>query len=37
MTDGVNFDNWTCPMPLRDYPQIVMGHGGGGKLSADLV
>ena len=24
MTDGVNFDNWTCPMPLRDYPQIVM-------------
>jgi len=37
MTDGPNFDNWTCPMPLRDYPQIVMGHGGGGKLSADLV
>jgi hydrogenase expression/formation protein HypE len=28
---------WTCPLPLRDYPQVVMGHGGGGKLSADLV
>ncbi len=28
---------WTCPLPLRDYPDIVMGHGGGGKLSAELV
>jgi hydrogenase expression/formation protein HypE len=26
-----------CPLPLRDYPNIVMGHGGGGKLSRDLV
>ena len=24
-------------MPLRDYPNIVMGHGGGGKLSAELI
>lgn len=29
--------SWTCPLPLLHYPQIVMGHGGGGKLSADLV
>jgi len=27
----------SCPLPLRDYPNIVMGHGGGGKLSAELV
>jgi hydrogenase expression/formation protein HypE len=33
----VNLENWTCPLPLRDYPGIVMGHGGGGKLSAELV
>ncbi|MBZ0316872.1 MAG: hydrogenase expression/formation protein HypE [Anaerolineae bacterium] len=33
----IDFDNWVCPLPLRDYPQIVMGHGGGGKLSNDLV
>jgi hydrogenase expression/formation protein HypE len=33
----MNFENWTCPLPLRDYPNIVMGHGGGGKLSAELV
>ncbi len=30
-------EGWACPVPLRDYPTIVMGHGGGGKLSAELV
>lgn len=34
---GVTFDHWTCPLPLRDYPHVVLGHGGGGKLSAELV
>jgi hydrogenase expression/formation protein HypE len=29
--------SWTCPLPLCDYPNIVLGHGGGGKLSAELV
>ncbi|MCA9943097.1 MAG: hydrogenase expression/formation protein HypE [Anaerolineales bacterium] len=24
-------------MPLRSYPNIILGHGGGGKLSAELV
>lgn len=28
---------FTCPLPLRHHPTIVMGHGGGGKLSGDLV
>lgn len=32
-----NFDGLSCPVALRDYPEIVMGHGGGGKLSAELV
>ena len=32
-----DFSNWTCPLPLRDYPAIVMGHGGGGKLGNELV
>lgn len=26
-----------CPIPAHRYDQIVMGHGGGGKLSADLL
>ena len=30
-------EGWTCPLPLRDSPTIVMGHGGGGAMSAELV
>ncbi|MEZ5306943.1 MAG: hydrogenase expression/formation protein HypE [Pyrinomonadaceae bacterium] len=33
----VEFDSWSCPLPLRDYPKIILGHGGGGKLSNELV
>lgn len=33
----MDFASWSCPLPLRDYPHVVMGHGGGGKLSAELV
>ncbi|MGA7830067.1 MAG: hydrogenase expression/formation protein HypE [Terracidiphilus sp.] len=32
-----DFSSWSCPLPLRDYPTIVMGHGGGGKLGNELV
>lgn len=27
----------SCPVPLNDYPNIILGHGGGGKLSRELV
>ena len=30
-------ENWTCPLPLRDYPTVTLAHGGGGRLSAELV
>jgi hydrogenase expression/formation protein HypE len=37
-TDGdLDFENWTCPVPLRDTPFVVMGHGGGGAMSGELV
>ncbi len=32
-----DFSSWSCPLPLEGYPTIVMGHGGGGKLSNELV
>ncbi len=32
-----DFSGWSCPLPLQDYERIVLGHGGGGKLSAELV
>lgn len=37
MTAPPDPSRWTCPLPLRDSPLIVLGHGGGGQLSAELV
>lgn len=33
----VDFEGWTCPLPLRDHTTVVMGHGGGGQMSGELV
>lgn len=37
MGESVSFDGWTCPLPLRGYDRVVIGHGGGGRLSAELI
>jgi len=37
MIDKLNLLGWTCPRPLQNYPTIVMGHGAGGKMMADLI
>lgn len=41
MADGtgapLEFEGWSCPLPLRNHDRVVIGHGGGGKLSAELV
>ena len=37
MADQPSFSGFVCPLPLRDYPQIVLGHGSGGRLTADLI
>ncbi|MEU8512787.1 hydrogenase expression/formation protein HypE [Kitasatospora sp. NPDC048722] len=36
-TGVLDFSGWSCPLPLRDHPRVVMGHGGGGAMSAELV
>ena len=28
---------WVCPAPLRDTEHITMAHGGGGRLTSELV
>jgi hydrogenase expression/formation protein HypE len=28
---------WSCPLPLRHQDKIVVGHGGGGKMTHDLI
>jgi hydrogenase expression/formation protein HypE len=35
--DKPNLLGWTCPRPLQNYPTIVMGHGAGGRMMADLI
>src|SRR5512141_1188869 len=37
MTEPLNLLGWTCPLPLQNYPTIVMGHGAGGKMMSDLI
>ena len=37
MNSRLDFAGWTCPIPLKHYPTIVMGHGSGGKMMADLI
>lgn len=32
-----SIEGWTCPLPLRDQERIVLGHGGGGRLSGELI
>lgn len=34
---AIDMDGWVCPAPLRDSPVVVMGHGGGGAMSAELI
>ncbi|MBN1991406.1 MAG: hydrogenase expression/formation protein HypE [Anaerolineae bacterium] len=33
----INLTNFVCPLPLRRYPQIVMGHGSGGQMMNELI
>ncbi|MBN2149167.1 MAG: hydrogenase expression/formation protein HypE [Anaerolineales bacterium] len=38
MTDNdLDFEGYTCPLPLSPKDKVVLGHGSGGKLSHDLL
>ncbi|RRR65732.1 MAG: hydrogenase expression/formation protein HypE [Candidatus Viridilinea halotolerans] len=30
-------DDLQCPLPLSNYPNVTLGHGGGGRLSQQLI
>jgi len=34
---NVDFERTSCPLPLCDYDHVLLGHGSGGKLTADLI
>jgi hydrogenase expression/formation protein HypE len=37
MSDSDPSFNLSCPFPIEDYPQVIMAHGGGGKMTHDLI
>src|SRR5579871_883665 len=37
MSSTIDFDQLCCPLPLANPEQILLGHGSGGRLTADLV
>ena len=37
MSEQIDISSWSCPLPLQNYPTIVMGHGSGGKMMSDLI
>jgi hydrogenase expression/formation protein HypE len=37
MSDDLDFEGYTCPVPLSPKGTILLGHGSGGKLSHDLL
>jgi hydrogenase expression/formation protein HypE len=32
-----SIDTFSCPIPISDYPTVLLAHGGGGKLSQQLI
>ena len=37
MSELPRFEGLQCPLPLAEREQVVLGHGGGGRLTAELV
>jgi hydrogenase expression/formation protein HypE len=37
-SEPLNFmSGLACPIPISDYPQVLLAHGGGGKLSQQII
>jgi hydrogenase expression/formation protein HypE len=32
-----DFSKFVCPAPLGEYPHVILGHGGGGALTHELI
>ena len=37
MPDPIDFGQLQCPLPVSSYEHVLLGHGSGGRLSADLI
>jgi hydrogenase expression/formation protein HypE len=37
MSDVIDFARLQCPLPLSSHEHVLLGHGSGGRLSAELI
>ncbi len=37
MNNNLDFEGYTCPVPVQPKDTVVLGHGSGGSLSHDLI
>ena len=37
MTEGLNQLTFQCPIPIQEYPVVLLAHGGGGRLTQMLI
>jgi len=37
MDNELDFEGYTCPVPIQPKDLVVLGHGSGGRLSYDLI
>jgi len=37
MTERPPYEGLACPIPLTEYPRVLLAHGGGGRLMHDLI
>jgi hydrogenase expression/formation protein HypE len=37
MTEGLNHLTFQCPIPIQEYPTVLLAHGGGGRLTQMLI
>ena len=33
----IDVEQFSCPLPMADYEHVLLGHGSGGTLTADLI
>ena len=36
-TEGADFAGFHCPIPIEQYPRVLLAHGGGGRLMHQLI
>ncbi len=36
-SEGVEFTGLSCPLPITDYKNVLLAHGGGGRLTQELI